>query len=592
MPTNTYSPELKKLAKDLFLQFYTVEEIAARLTIEPRTLYNWIKKDNWKEEQATQFVDPVELKIAQQINALCARDNWSENDAKRFEVLCKSLGTLSVDKATADKLKAEALAISKGLIIPNEPKPKKERGEASEKKSKVKNDISSITLEMIEAIIEKIFYGYQKKWWSKRKLRNRFILKSRQIGATYYFAFEAFADAILTGKNKIFLSASRDQAEVFKAYIIAFAKEHFDIELKGSRVIILSNGAELRFLSTNARTAQSYHGDLYIDEVFWIAKFKKIYKIASGMAAHKQWTITLFSTPSVTSHEAYPKWSGSDFNNDLPKDKKVIFDISHEALKDGVLGEDNIWRHIVDIYDAEAAGCDLFNIKDLEKEYSSIDFKNLFKCFFIDDANSIWSLTTLMKCMVQKDEWDDYDETLDRPFGNRPVALGYDPSRTRDSAVLVLLAIPLTAGEKWRVLKTFNFSGQNFQYQAACIRDVYERHNVQHIGIDTTGIGIGVFELVEQFYRLATPINYSQETKNRLVVKAIDVIDNDRLCYLAGEISVTQSLLMISKTTTSNGGITYAANRSIETGHADYAWAMFHALAYEPLVTPQKTTVS
>ena len=39
-----------------------------------------------------------------------------------------------------------------------------------------------------------------------QRIRN--ILKSRQIGATYYFAGEAFEQAVLTGDPQIFLSAS------------------------------------------------------------------------------------------------------------------------------------------------------------------------------------------------------------------------------------------------------------------------------------------------------------------------------------------------------------------------------------------------
>lgn len=115
-------------------------------------------------------------------------------------------------------------------------------------------------------------FEYQRHWWEagiKHRIRN--VLKSRQIGATYYFAREALIDALVTGRNQIFLSASKAQAHVFKQYIIEFAKE-VDVELKGDPMV-LPNGATLYFLGTNARTAQSYHGNLYLDEYFWIPKF-------------------------------------------------------------------------------------------------------------------------------------------------------------------------------------------------------------------------------------------------------------------------------------------------------------------------------
>ena len=110
-------------------------------------------------------------------------------------------------------------------------------------------------------------------------------------------------DAVLTGDNQVFLSASRSQSEIFRSYIIQFAKQWFDIELTGNP-ITLSNGAELRFLSTNSSTAQGYHGHVYVDEYFWIRDFDKLSTVASAMGTHKKWRKTYFSTPSAVSHQA------------------------------------------------------------------------------------------------------------------------------------------------------------------------------------------------------------------------------------------------------------------------------------------------
>jgi hypothetical protein len=121
-----------------------------------------------------------------------------------------------------------------------------------------------------------------------------------QIGATFYFAHEAFIDALETGRNQIFLSASKAQAHQFRSYIVDFAKEVADVELKGE-VIKLPNAAELMFLGTNSRTAQGRHGNLYLDEYFWIPRYKELRKLASGMASQKQYRMTYFSTPSAMS---------------------------------------------------------------------------------------------------------------------------------------------------------------------------------------------------------------------------------------------------------------------------------------------------
>ncbi len=47
-------------------------------------------------------------------------------------------------------------------------------------------------------------FEYQRHWWQagvNTAIRN--LLKSRQIGATYFFAHEALIDAITTGRNQI-----------------------------------------------------------------------------------------------------------------------------------------------------------------------------------------------------------------------------------------------------------------------------------------------------------------------------------------------------------------------------------------------------
>jgi uncharacterized protein YjcR len=587
-----YTDTTRDQAMKLFIRGFTMTEIRMETGVTERQLYNWKEKHDWDK-----LLPPntVEIALSRRLICLSDRENKTPEELAELERLIKAFGNMQIDQAKAQKLKAEAYALSKG-ISPQQLEQIELQGDIVKKhkprRDKTpKNDISQLTAEDFEKVRTKLFFGYQHEWHARRydpkTKRNRFILKSRQIGATFYFAFEAFENAVLTGENNLFLSASRDQAEVFKAYIIAFAKDHFDIELKGPSVITLSNGAELRFLSTNSNTAQSYHGHLYIDEVFWIPNYKRLNKVASGMAAHKRWTRTYFSTPSALSHEAYPIWAGEQYNKHKIESEKVEFDISHDNLKNGWLGPDKIWRHMVTVEDAEAQGCNLFDIDELKLEYSEDDYANLFLCRFIDDSKSVFSLASLLACTVDIDAWPDYFEGQTRPFKNLPVALGYDPSRTRDSASLSALAVPIGKVDPWRVLLTRSYHGQNFQYQSNRIKDVKDCHNVVHIGIDTTGIGHGVFELVQDWFPMAQPIHYSLDTKTGLVIKALDVINNNRFKYLAGDHEITRAFLMITQTTTGSGLITYASARSAESGHADVAWSIMHALIYEPLNTNQ-----
>lgn len=535
--------------------------------------------------------------IEKKLEGLLSKDNLTEADLNTIDKLTSSL--LKVKRSIAIGVtgvnqpakKPSARATSTDVAIENQGGEdlNEDRPLTKKQPRRKANDISHVTIELLDEIRDTMLYQYQKLWYDNKQQRNRFILKSRQIGATYYFAWEALDDAIRTGDNQLFISASRDQAEVFKQYMAAFAQKYFEVELKGKFCCVLSNGAELRFLATNSATAQSYHGHLYIDEVFWIPKFKVLKKVADGMAAHKKWRKTYFSTPSAMSHDAYPLWSGSEFaSNHKISDFEI--DTSHAALKGGLLGPDNIWRHMITVEDAQELGCDLFDIAELRLDYSESDYANQFGCKFIDDSQSVFSLSALMNCVVEADDWSDYKPQMERPFANRSVALGYDPARTRDNASLAILEIPAHYSKPFRVLALHSYHGQNVQAQAGQIKELVDRHNTRHLGIDTTGIGSGVFDLVRDYYPMATPIHYSTAMKNALVVKMQDLIANGRFKYLSSQHEITRAFMMITQTTSATGQIVYASSRSPNAGHADIAWAIAHAAQAEDINVNRRPT--
>jgi hypothetical protein len=204
-------------------------------------------------------------------------------------------------------------------------------------------------------------------------------------------------------------------------------------------------------------------------------------------------------------------------------------------------------------------------------------------------------LSLLLRGMVDSWEvWEDFKPFAARPFGYREVWVGYDPNGNGgDSAALVVMAPPLVAGGKFRVLEKHQFRGMDFEAQAERIRETTQRYTVTHIGIDTTGVGLAVYQLVSKFYPAAVAFNYSVEIKTRLVLKAYDVIAKGRLEFDAGWTDFAQSFMSIKKTTTGSGGrVTYQAGRSEETSHADLAWAAMHALANEPLEGATLTNTS
>jgi uncharacterized protein YjcR len=559
----------RRHAKHLYWQGYRVCEIAELIGEKEKTLHSWKARDEWDRASPLERIQAAtEARLVQ----LILKDPKTGADYKEIDLLHRQME------------RQARIQRYQGGGTETDLNPELAKRNAGEKRKPKRNDI---TEEMVEKLVEAFLDGcfdYQKDWYRAGNQRTRAILKSRQIGATFYFAREALIDALTTGRNQIFLSASKAQAHIFKAYIQAFARDVVGVELTGDP-IILPNGAELHFLGTNARTAQGYHGNFYFDEFFWTFKFNELNKVASGMAMQKQYRRTYFSTPSSMAHEAYTFWTGERFNKGKPAAKHLKLDVSHDALQPGRLCEDRIWRQIVTILDAEDRGCDLFDIDELRLEYDAAAFQNLLMCEFVDDGASIFPLNLLQPCMVDSwSEWDDYKPFAARPFADRQVWVGYDPAESGDSAGLVVVAPPLVPGGKFRILERHQFRGMDFNAQAEMIRRVTMRYWVTYIGIDTTGLGSAVAQLVRQFFPGLTTFSYSPEVKTRLVMKAWDVISKARLEFDAGFTDIAQSLMAIRKTVTPGGRqFTYTAGRNDNTGHADLAWALFHALHNEPL---------
>ena len=565
----------RRQARDLYWQGWKLAHIAEKLGVARGTLHGWHKAERWAQASPTQRAEGVtESRYAQ----LVAKEEKTGSDYKEIDLLGRQM------ERFARIGKYQQTGRERDL------NPNIESRNAGPKKQPVKNFLSDEQIEKLrDAFIESCFQ-YQLVWWQNSQQRTRQILKSRQIGATWYFAREALIDALETGRNQIFLSASKAQAHIFKQYIQAFVFEVCQVELKGDP-IILGNGATLYFLGSNARTAQGYHGNFYFDEYFWTTDFERLNKVASGMAMHKKWRKTYFSTPSSIQHAAFDLWSAKKFCRKF----NTTLDITHGKLAGGFTGEDKVWRHIVNILDAQAGGCDLFDIDELRLEYSDPEFDNLLRCGFVDDSHSDFPLVNLQPCMVDSwDEWSDFKPFTQRPFGWAPVWVGYDPSHTGDSAGLVVLAPPAYPGGPLRVLYTQQLRGLDFEAQAAAIKKVCDSYNVQQMTIDTTGIGQAVYQLVLKFFPAVRGINYSVESKTLLVLKAQQVIKAKRLQFDAGNKELASSFMAIKRELTPSGrSVTYAAGRSKDSGHSDLAWACMNALSNEALevgtglVTPQ-----
>jgi len=545
-----------------------VSAIADYLNTPRATISAWKQRDGWDK---TSVLTRVETGLEQRLMQLVNKAPKTGSDYKEIDLIGRQIERL------ARVRRYQQPGGHEGDLNPK-------INNRNQGRNKAKNEITDAQKQQLQTVFQQNLFEYQRQWYSagqNQRIRN--ILKSRQIGATWYFAREALLDAVETGRNQIFLSASKAQAHVFKQYILSFAQNAAGLELKGDP-IVLANGASLYFLGTNSRTAQSYHGNLYFDEYFWVHQFQTLRKVASGMAIHKHWRQTYFSTPSAITHEAYPFWSGELFNKGRQKSERIECEISHAALKAGKLGKDGQWRQIVTVEDAINGGCTLFDLAQLKNEYSALEWDNLLMCGFIDDTLSVFSLQDLQRCLVDSWEvWKDYQPLSPHPLGNRAVWIGYDPALSGDSAGLIVMAPPFISGGPFRLLEKQQFRGLDFAAQAKAIKQLTHKYNVEQIAIDSTGMGQGVYQYVRDFFPAVRAIHYSAESKSRMVLKAYEVIHNGRLQFDRSWSDLVTALLAIRRTLTgSSQQATFTAGRREDTGHADLAWALLHALDNEP----------
>lgn len=578
---NRYSEEIINKAKTLYMKRMTPREIADNLSLPgPRIIYAWAEKYAWGELLSEEgALEAIERRIA----VLSPREKKTEMQLRELEVLINCHIKLIAQKNKHAEKMAAIAGPSLRAAADDTPD-----GEAPRKKRRRKNDISDITAEMLDEWAESSLYKHQLHARANKHHKTRNILKARQIGMTYAFAFEALEDAILTGDQQIFLSASRTQAEVFRDYIIAIAREAFGVTLTGNP-IKLSNGAVLRFLSTNSNTAQSHSGNLYCDEYFWIPKFERMNAVASAMATQIKRRITYFSTPSTRSHQAYPMWTGDEWRKGRAERKNIEFP-TFDEMRTGIVCPDKQWRYVITIKDAIAGGFDLVDVEDLHDRHSESAFNMLFMCIFVDDKESVFSFKDLEKCTCEAGKWEDFNAADPRPFGDREVWGGFDPARTGDNATFVVLAPPVFAVEKFRLLEKYHWRGLAFSWMAEQIQTIKNRYNMTYIGVDVTGIGAGVFELIQHFARReARAIIYNVEEKNRLVMKMLDLVQSNRIEWDENLKEVAASFLAIRQTSTASGNaLTFVADRTVETGHADVFFAMAHAAIKEPLAYKHK----
>jgi phage FluMu gp28-like protein len=166
---------------------------------------------------------------------------------------------------------------------------------------------------------------------------------------------------------------------------------------------------------------------------------------------------------------------------------------------------------------------------------------------------------------------------LDR-LGNASGELyaGWDIGRQRDLSVIVVLE---DEGNFLCVRVVKEFDRVKFSIQKDYLALVMKLPKMRRLCVDQTGMGIPLTEEAQDNYGKYSVegVTFTGQTKEVLAVGARQFIE-DRRVILPDDARLRESIHSIKRIVTAAGNIRFDAERTDETGHADYFWALALAI--------------
>lgn len=204
-------------------------------------------------------------------------------------------------------------------------------------------------------------FDYQMGWNAAARGRRRVLTKMRQCGADWFFSLEALSDALVTGRNQIFLGCNEDQSQVNRININAFI-ERAGPQLTNHVVrmtdyhLELTNGAFIYFIDPESPCG-GLNGNVYASEYAWADSPKNMIAIARGVSMHARHHATYYTTPSrsLEAWREYKKLIAGD-------DTLTMFFTADDAKASGATLVDDTW------------------LNDMKRGLSMQDWKMLFMC--------------------------------------------------------------------------------------------------------------------------------------------------------------------------------------------------------------------
>ena len=247
---------------------------------------------------------------------------------------------------------------------------------------------------------------------------------------------------------------------------------------------------------------------------------------------------------------------------------------------------------MVTLKDACDRGFDLISIKQIKKRTPPNKYDNFYNCKFVDDSDSYFKLSTLLALAEDPLVIPHYNADNPRPYGNRPVSIGYDPGGKQHFDAAAMVSVPSQITEPFYAMSQHMMRNMPSYEQFNKVKQWMDTHNAIHFEFDVTGPGQDMEKYAEKAFPNCTPVRYNPAYKTAMVNKASNLFANGRFKYDISNKAIPLAFMTIYETQTEKTGqITYASRETAEAGHGDLAWAYMHAFMVEEFV-PEEASIN
>ena len=440
------------------------------------------------------------------------------------------------------------------------------------------------------------FREYQKPVFEDNETGVLVLHWSRQIGKSFTLAAWA-VDRLLTrpGRLVTVLSNSKDNGAEFALKCrevlnllgvakeaVGFAATDDTVEYSDMRfevtVKVKGKTGRIKVLAANPRTARGFSGDLILDEFAFHEDSNAIWEAAEPiLSSNPDFLCRVASTGNGTSNMFYRMAT------------EGFFKVSRVRRSDA-------WKMGVKIYDAKTRK----PITPDEARAQALDkaaYDQNYECAFASESGSLLTWAMINEATLGRGDADIFEDALPDGYLDKlgvsvSLFLGMDVAATHDYTVIALLRIdgPLISVVAWVRIR-----GARLPAQKAVLRPLLADRRVKRAAIDSTGIGLGlVQDMEDEFPGKVEGVNFATtepisprlmaEGRKSPTARVTEIMatelaaahEDKRISYPCDAV-MRDDLRKPHKVRSASGRVSIAAE-STQTGHADHFWALALAL--------------